>query len=129
MNPTFSNEHEQRTQQQAGAGEGSETGSGKGAHRNGNAGHAAAARVDVDRMKETLRKLGTDVLAQTKLHPQIAVGIGVGVGFIAGSIFGSRLGQLAFAGALGYVARYALGNGVTLEGIQQSLERMASTTH
>jgi hypothetical protein len=127
MNPTFSSEHAehgQRTQQPVG--KGSDTGADKGTHRGG---RAAAARVDLDRMKETMRKLGADMLEQTKLHPQIAVGVGVGVGFIAGSILGSRLGQLALVGALGYLARYALGNGVTLEGIKDSLDRMASSTH
>lgn len=121
MNPTFTNEHPQRTQQSGGRGAETES------RKPGSQGQRIMQRIDMDKLMETVRKLGADAIQQTKQHPQIAVGVGVGVGFIAGSLLGSRMGQMLCAVGLGYLIRHAtVGN--NLEMIQRSLEKMGSHT-
>ena len=117
MNPTFTNDHPQRNNKTA------ESENRKSSRDN----QRMTSSFDMDKVRETMRKLGTDAIEQTKAHPQIAVGVGVGIGFIAGSIFGTRLGQLACALGAGYVLKHALANGASLDSIQRSIEKLVNS--
>jgi hypothetical protein len=81
--------------------------------------------IEIDRLKEVGRNLGGQLDEQVRQRPYVVLGAAVGVGFVAGSIFGSRLGQMLLAVALGYAAKRMLGEDFGMERIQAELERLA----
>jgi hypothetical protein len=54
------------------------------------------------RVKRATKNLARQIEEQIEQQPMVALGAVAGLGFIAGSLLGSRLGQLALAVAGGY---------------------------
>jgi hypothetical protein len=78
---------------------------------------------DRARMRELSRNLGLQLKAQTGKRPYVMLGAAASIGFIAGSLFGSRLGQVALAAGIGYVAKNVLQGNVDLESLGQRVEQ------
>jgi hypothetical protein len=66
---------------------------------------AGRRRLEVDRLVAVSRNLGRQLEAQVRERPLVALGAAAGVGFVAGSLLGSRLGQIAIALGIGYLAK------------------------
>jgi hypothetical protein len=81
--------------------------------------------VDVARLREVGRNLGAQLEEQARKRPYVVLGAAAGMGFIAGSLFGSRLGQAAIAAGMGYVAKNLLEGDVGVERLRENLERLA----
>ena len=79
---------------------------------------------DLARMRELGRNLGGQLQAQARKRPYMMLGAAAGIGFVAGSLFGSRLGQVAIAAAVGYFARNVL-EGEMGEPIRHGFEKLA----
>jgi hypothetical protein len=79
--------------------------------------------ADVERWREVGRNLGTQIEEQVHKRPYVVVGAAAGIGFVAGSLFGSRLGQMLLAAGLGYVVKNLL-EGEGVESLQQGLENL-----
>jgi hypothetical protein len=62
---------------------------------------------------------------QVHKRPFAILGATVGLGFAAGSLFGSRLGQMLLAGGIGYIIRNATGAEPSVDRIRTGLERLA----
>jgi hypothetical protein len=88
-------------------------------------GARSAHGVDWVRVAEVGRKLATQVGEQTRKRPYAALGAATGLGFVAGSLFGSRLGQVFLAASLGYVAKNLLGGDLGVQQLQENLEKLA----
>ncbi|MGD0676732.1 MAG: hypothetical protein ABSC94_15065 [Polyangiaceae bacterium] len=82
-------------------------------------------RAQVARLREVSVNLGQQIGDQVRKRPYAAIGAAAAVGFVAGSIFGSRPGQLVLACGLGYLARNALNGPAGVERIQAGLEKLA----
>ncbi len=54
----------------------------------------------------------------------MVIGAAAGVGFAAGSVLGSRLGQVLLAAGMGYVAKHVLAGDLGIDRIQAGLERL-----
>jgi len=85
---------------------------------------AQRRKSEVDRLREVSRNLGSQIDEQVRKRPYVVLGAAVGVGFVAGSLFGSRLGQVLLAAGIGYAAKHALGGEVSLDRIQAGIERL-----
>jgi hypothetical protein len=83
-------------------------------------------RIRLDRLVEVGRNLGGQLDEQVHKRPYAVLGAALGLGFAAGSVLGSRLGQVLLAGGLGYVAKHFLGPDFGIERIQATLERLAA---
>lgn len=81
--------------------------------------------VDVARLREVGRNLGAQIEEQVNKRPYVVIGAAAGVGFVAGSLFGSRLGQVLLAAGLGYLAKNVLNGDIGVERIQEGLEKLA----
>jgi len=81
-------------------------------------------RVAMDRLREVGRNLGAQIDQQVRKSPYVALGAAAGIGFVAGSLFGSRLGQLLLAAGIGYAAKNALGDELGIERLQAGLEKL-----
>jgi hypothetical protein len=85
-------------------------------------------RTNTKRVLEMARKLGADATAQARRRPQLAIGVALAVGFVAGSVLGTRLGQVLVAGAAGYLIKHVLLGDSALEELRRSLERIVDGT-
>jgi ElaB/YqjD/DUF883 family membrane-anchored ribosome-binding protein len=83
------------------------------------------ARMDMARLREAGRNLGTQLEEQIHKRPYMVIGAAAGVGFVAGSLLGSRLGQLVLAASIGYVAKNVLEGDIGMDRIQEGIERLA----
>src|SRR5580700_9039561 len=81
-------------------------------------------RIDMERLREVGKNLGGQVDDQVQKRPYIVIGAAAGAGFIAGSILGSRLGQILLATGVGYAAKQLLGSDFGLERLQAGLEKL-----
>ncbi len=82
-----------------------------------------AQTFDSARMRQVARTLGGQLQAQARKRPYAMIGAAAGVGFVAGSLFGSRLGQIAIAAGIGYVARNVL-EGEMGEPLRRGFEKL-----
>ncbi|HZU83081.1 MAG TPA: hypothetical protein VE987_09205 [Polyangiaceae bacterium] len=87
-------------------------------------GHGEREGFDMARLREVGRNLGMQVGEQARKRPYVALGAAAGVGFVAGSLFGSRLGQMLLAAGLGYFAKNVL-EGDIGERLQDNIEKIA----
>ena len=85
---------------------------------------AAQRRAQLNRLREVGRNLGGQFDDQVRKRPYVVLGAVAGVGFVAGSVLGSRLGQMLLAAGVGYVAKRVLGGEFGLERLQAGLERL-----
>ena len=81
-------------------------------------------RIDLERLREVGKNLGGQVDDQVQKRPYVVIGAAAGAGFIAGSILGSRLGQILLATGVGYAAKQLLGSDFGLERLQAGLEKL-----
>ncbi|MCL2449279.1 MAG: hypothetical protein FWD17_10050 [Polyangiaceae bacterium] len=79
-------------------------------------------RKEVQRWLDAGKNLGSQLDEQVQKRPYVAVGAAAGLGFVAGSLFGTRLGQLALALGIGYVVKSMLGERANLESLEAGLE-------
>jgi hypothetical protein len=82
-------------------------------------------RIDVARLREAGRNLATQLEQQAAKRPFVVIGAAAGVGFVAGSLFGSRLGQALLAAAGGYFAKNLLEGDGVLRRLQDNLDKLA----
>jgi ElaB/YqjD/DUF883 family membrane-anchored ribosome-binding protein len=85
---------------------------------------AQRRKTEVARLREVGRNLGEQIDEQVRKRPYVALGAAAGVGFVAGSLFGSRLGQVLLAAGIGYAAKHALGGDLGLDRIQAAIEKL-----
>ncbi len=85
---------------------------------------AQRRKSEMGRLREVGRNLGGQIDEQVHKRPYVVLGAAIGIGFVAGSLFGSRLGQVLLAAGIGYAAKHALGGDVSLERIQAGIERL-----
>ena len=81
-------------------------------------------KTEVARLREVGQNLGEQIDEQVRKRPYVALGAAAGVGFVAGSLFGSRLGQVLLAAGIGYAAKHALGGDLGLDRIQAAIEKL-----
>lgn len=81
--------------------------------------------LDVARLREVGKNLGAQIEEQVQKRPYVVIGAAAGVGFVAGSLFGSRLGQMLLAAGLGYVAKNLLSGDIDVERLQEKLEEIS----
>jgi hypothetical protein len=81
--------------------------------------------VDLARLREVGRNLSTQLGQQARKRPYVVAGAAAGIGFVAGSIFGSRLGQMLLAAGVGYFAKNLLAGNIGIERLQENLEKLA----
>jgi hypothetical protein len=81
--------------------------------------------LDVTRLREVGRNLGEQIEEQVQKRPYVVIGAAAGIGFVAGSLFGSRLGQMLLAAGLGYVAKNLVGGEIDVARIQEKLEELS----
>jgi hypothetical protein len=80
--------------------------------------------LDLDRLREVGRNLGGQLDEQVRKRPYAVLGAAAGFGFVAGSILGSRFGQVLLAAGVGYAAKRVLGDEFGVDRIQAGLERL-----
>jgi hypothetical protein len=90
----------------------------------GEAQESARAKLEMDRLRAAGKNLGTQLEEQVRKRPYVVIGAAVGVGFVAGSLLGSRLGQLIIAAGIGYMARETLEGGPGMERIREGIEQL-----
>jgi hypothetical protein len=90
-------------------------------------GHAREAhrRVDLGRWREVGKNLSGQIDEQVHKRPYVALGAAAGIGFVAGSLFGSRLGQMVLAVGIGYAARSMMEGELTPEAVRARFEKIA----
>lgn len=81
--------------------------------------------LDVARLREVGKNLGAQIEEQVQKRPYVVIGAAAGIGFVAGSLFGSRLGQMLLAAGLGYVAKNLVEGNVDIERLQERLEEIS----
>jgi ElaB/YqjD/DUF883 family membrane-anchored ribosome-binding protein len=116
MNPTYSDEHASRAMGSAGTDERKSTRRARRAER---------ARMELARLREAGKNIGMQLEEHVHKRPYVVIGAAVGVGFVAGSLFGSRLGQVLIAAGIGYVAKNVLEGDIGMDRIQDGIERLA----
>jgi hypothetical protein len=89
---------------------------------------SARPPIEMDRLREVGRNLGGQIDEQVRKRPYAVLGAAVGFGFVAGSILGSRLGQVLLAAGVGYAAKRVLGGEFGIDRIQAGLEKLTSDT-
>jgi hypothetical protein len=115
MNQTNSDGARQPTQQDSRRGA-----RGEGTRREGQ-GHS----VDFARLRDLAGNLSAQLGEQARKRPYVTAGAVASIGFVAGSMFGSRLGQLLLAASAGYFAKSVLAGSNGIERLQDNLERLA----
>jgi ElaB/YqjD/DUF883 family membrane-anchored ribosome-binding protein len=85
---------------------------------------AARRPLEMDRLREVGRNLGGQIDEQVRKRPYVVLGAAAGFGFVAGSVLGSRLGQVLLAAGLGYAAKRVLGGDFGIERIQAEIEKL-----
>jgi ElaB/YqjD/DUF883 family membrane-anchored ribosome-binding protein len=91
------------------------------------AGHEARierARAEMARLRAAGRNLGAQLDEQVRKRPYVVIGAAAGLGFVAGSLFGSRLGQVLLAAGMGYVAKNVLEGDLGIDRLQEGFERL-----
>ncbi|MDP9033925.1 MAG: hypothetical protein M3O50_03900 [Myxococcota bacterium] len=73
--------------------------------------------IEIAKLRDVGRNLGSQLEEQTRKRPYVVVGAAAGVGFVAGSILGSRLGQLILAAGLGYALKNVFRGDLLEEGM------------
>lgn len=111
MNRTSIDEQGQRAQQPQGTGERERREEERG--------------IEMARLREVGRNLGAQIEEQVQKRPYVVLGAAAGIGFVAGSLFGSRLGQVLLAAGLGYVAKNVLSGDLDVERLQEGIEKLA----
>lgn len=81
--------------------------------------------IDVARLREVGKNLGAQIEEQVQKRPYVVIGAAAGIGFVAGSLFGSRLGQMLLAAGLGYVAKNLVAGNIDVERLQEKLEEIS----
>ena len=81
--------------------------------------------IDVARLREVGKNLGSQIEEQVQKRPYVVIGAAAGIGFVAGSLFGSRLGQMLLAAGLGYVAKNLVGGDIDVDRLQEKLEEIS----
>jgi hypothetical protein len=95
-------------------------------------GESSGADDRIARLRDVGRNLGEQIEVQLRERPYVVMGAVAGLGFAAGSLLGSRLGQIAIALAGGYLLRNAIksdGQGVqrfVKEGIDKLTQERAA---
>jgi hypothetical protein len=84
------------------------------------------AGIDGERLREVGKRLGAEVEEQLRKRPYVVLGAVAGLGFTAGSLLGSRLGQLIVAAGLGYAIKNVLEDDVGMERIRAGLDRLTA---
>jgi hypothetical protein len=84
----------------------------------------AGRRLEMERLRAAGKNLGTQLEEQLRKRPYVIIGAAAGAGFIAGSLLGSRLGQLLIAAGIGYAAREALEGGTGVDRIREGIEQL-----
>jgi hypothetical protein len=56
----------------------------------------------------------------------VVIGAAAGLGFVAGSLFGSRLGQVLLAAGVGYLAKNVLEGDIGIDHIKEGIERLTN---
>jgi len=79
---------------------------------------------EMARLREIGRNLGSQIEEQVHKRPYVVVGAAAGLGFVAGSLLGSRLGQVLLAAGIGYVAKNVLEGNIGVERIQEGIARL-----
>jgi hypothetical protein len=64
--------------------------------------------VDIKKYLDDAKSMGKNLESQMTTRPYVVLGAVAGVSFVAGSLLGSRLGQLAVAIGIGYAATHFL---------------------
>jgi len=82
--------------------------------------------IEMDRLREVGRNLGGQIDEQVRKRPYAVLGAAAGFGFVAGSILGSRLGQVLLAAGIGYAAKRVLGGDFSIERVQAELEKLTA---
>ena len=82
-------------------------------------------KVDIGRLRDVGRNLAAQLEQQTVKKPFFVIGAAAGLGFVAGSVLGSRLGQVLLAAAAGYFAKNVLEGDIGLERLEDNLEKLA----
>ena len=90
----------------------------------GDSGAAGWRPIEMDRLREVGRNLGGQIDEQVHKRPYVVLGAAAGFGFVAGSILGSRLGQVLLAAGVGYVAKRVLGGELGIDRIQAGIEKL-----
>lgn len=80
--------------------------------------------LEVERLREVGRNLAGQLDEQVRKRPYVVLGAAAGFGFMAGSLLGSRLGQVMLAAGLGYAAKRVLGDDFGIERIQAEIEKL-----
>ena len=80
---------------------------------------------DPARLRELGGRLGAQLEAHARKHPYATISAAAGLGFVAGSLFGSKLGQVALAAGAGYVAKNVLEGDLAVELLRQAIEKLA----
>jgi hypothetical protein len=94
--------------------------------RRGREPDGGAARIDGARLREVGRRLGSEVEEQLRKRPYVVLGAAAGLGFTAGSLLGSRLGQMLLAAGLGYAIKNVLEDEAGMERIRAGLDRLTA---
>jgi len=81
--------------------------------------------LDVSRLREVGKNLGEQIEEQVQKRPYVVIGAAAGIGFVAGSLFGSRLGQMLLAAGLGYLAKHLVSGDIDVERLQEKLEEIS----
>jgi DUF883 C-terminal glycine zipper region len=81
--------------------------------------------LDVSRLREVGKNLGEQIEEQVQKRPYVVIGAAAGVGFVAGSLFGSRLGQMLLAAGLGYLAKHLVAGDIDVGRLQEKLEEIS----
>ena len=81
--------------------------------------------LDVARLREVGKNLGAQIEEQVHKRPYVVIGAAAGIGFVAGSLFGSRLGQMLLAAGLGYVVKNLVEGNVDIERLREKLEEIS----
>lgn len=81
-------------------------------------------KLEIAKLREVTRNLGAQLEEQVGKRPYVVIGAAAGLGFMAGSLFGSRLGQVLLAAALGYAMKNAMGDELGVERIRAGLEKL-----
>jgi hypothetical protein len=82
-------------------------------------------RLEMARLRAAGKNLGAQLEEHVHKRPYVVIGAAAGLGFVAGSLFGSRLGQVLLAAGLGYLAKNVFEGDVGMERIREGLERLA----
>jgi hypothetical protein len=81
--------------------------------------------LDVSRLREVGKNLGEQIEEQVQKRPYVVIGAAAGIGFVAGSLFGSRLGQMLLAAGLGYLAKHLVAGDIDVTRLQEKLEELS----